>query len=78
MKTLFIFTLYISVGCLLFAIPFIFPLMSDELTLAFVFVSAMTIGAGFGTFFGRPAVGALCGLSLYLTICVVRAILSAH
>lgn len=78
MKTLLKCLLIVSIGCLLFVIPYVVMSMSDGVALVFVFAGAMTVGAGIGSAYKRPALGALCGLSLYFMICIARDILSGR
>jgi hypothetical protein len=82
---------FIVVGCLLLAFPWVAPLsIFKELSEVFspdaVWVgllvsalagSAMIVGA-IGNLFRHTWVGALCGVSLYFTVCVIRAVFFVH
>jgi hypothetical protein len=72
-------TVIVVIGCATFALPIGLDMtgrasISEELQLAGILAGSAIIGAGFGNVFRRPVVGALCGLSLYLTFCVVRVV----
>ncbi len=86
-------TSFLTAGCLLLALPWLIPAsfyrtaasaIPEYNDWAWWFVlatalagSAMIVG-GIGNIFRRPWVGALCGVSLYFVVCVIRAVFFIH